>query len=276
MTLAIRPLHLALVGVAAALLASLAVGGLILASQRGDGQSDEQAVLGRPTQRATNSAAVTATPRTTATSAAPTATPALVQPIETAGSADNAPNPPILTPTPVPPTTAPNPPILTPTPVPPTSAPTPPTSTPTPVPPTATPTPTPTPDAYFPFIRPRRLVALQDCDGAFAGAGEFEFRVTVQGDRIAAHGSQSYPVLLNDGEAFDLYPKFLDDARTARIGIGKSYTISLEVTEWDFLFADSDMDHASDSITLTASNKGDFALQVGAPGCSVRLDLHVV
>lgn len=276
MTVTVRPLHLALGGAAVALLASFAAGGFIVASQRGDGQPDERAVSGSPTRTATSSARVTTTPGTTATRAAPTATPALVQPIETAGSADNAPNPPTLTPTPVPPTTAPTSPALTPTPVPPTTAPTPPALTPTPVPPTATPTPTPTPDAYFAFIQPRRFVALQDCDGAFAGAGEFEFRVRVQGDEIAVHGSQSYPVLLSDGEAFDLYPTFLEDARTARIGIGKSYTISLEVTEWDVFSADSDMDHASDSITLTAYNKGDFALQVGAPGCSVRLELHVV
>ena len=96
-------------------------------------------------------------------------------------------------------------------------------------------------------------------------------RVTVQGEQLAARGSRSAPLLLSDGEALNL----LDTAQY-RVSAGKSFTISLEVTEWDVLSADSDMDHARDSISLTAYNFGDFAIEVGAPGCSVRLDLHVV
>jgi len=262
-TLTIRPLHLALVGVAAALLAMFAAGGFILASQRGDAQSDEQAVLGSPTKTATNSARVTTTPGTPATSAAPTATPALVQPTET-------PVPPIEAP--VQPTTAPNPPALTPTPVPPTTAPTPPTLTPTPVPPTATPI--PTPDAYFPIVVASSFVVDADCDGAFAGAGEFEFHASVEGKELAAGGSRSDPVKLSDGQSIPLMARA--DGREYRINTGQSFTITFEATEWDVLSADSDMDHASQGIGLTADSLGDFAIQLGPPGCRVRLNLEIL
>ena len=259
MTVTIRPLHLALVGGVVALIALLTAGGFILASQRGDGQSDEHAVLGSPTKTATNSASVTTTPETTATSAAPTATPALVQPIEA----------------PAEPTTAPNPPAVTPTSVPPTTAPSPPTLTPTPVPPTATPTPIPTPDAYFPIVRARSFVVDEDCDGALAGAGEFEFHVWVQGKQLTARGSRSDPAKLNDGQSILLWPQSADMGEF-RINIGYSFTITFETTEWDVLSADSDMDHARASIVLTADDLGDFAIQLGPPGCSVRLNLEIL
>lgn len=262
MTVTIRPLHLALIGVFITL---IALGGFVLASA-GDGEPSVKRVESSDTTpTATSSATATETPRATATGVPTTATTTPVSP---------TPGPvlPAATPTPVPPTE-------TATPVPPTSTPTPlpPTATATPVPPTATPTPTATPEAYAFAVQAVDFIVDFDCDSGLAFEGEFEFYVSVYGIKgepgskiLASGGSRSDPIKLNDTFAYAFSAREVYEVRT-----GESLYITLSATEWDLLSADSRMDHASKTFTLSAGNQNTLTeIVLGEPGCRVRTRVY--
>ena len=121
--------------------------------------------------------------------------------------------------------------------------------------------------------------ALEDCDGALAGAGEFEFSIWVQakvgfdpGTLLSAHGDRFFPIQLSDGESIGLVERAVYRVRT-----GGTLSISVFVTEWDVLGADSRMDDALEIFHLPFGDyePNRYTIVVGGPGCKVQVVVDV-